>query len=300
MHKTAIILSAFLSVPLWAIPTSKIPIPPGYTNVIFLDDFSTQTPGSLPNSTKWSIDLGTSYPGGPSNWGTGEVQSYTAAPSNLAINAAGNLQITPRKNGISWTSARIETTESQDFFCPPGGKIWVEASIRLPDTPPAQMAGIWPAFWMLGSSFRPTRSGWPGIGEIDILELVNNQPIHQTIHCGVVNGGPCQEPSGLTTVRNIKFGEFSTFAVEIDRTVAAEEMISFRLNGEVTWTLRSPDFPDRAGWEAVAHTPKMILLNVAVGGAFPDALAGFRTPNDVTMDGDGAAMEVAYVVVYSG
>ena len=38
---------------------------------------STAPANTLPSSANWIIDTGTSYPGGPANWGTGEIQSYT-------------------------------------------------------------------------------------------------------------------------------------------------------------------------------------------------------------------------------
>ena len=49
---------------------------------------------------------------------------------------------------------------------------------------------------------------------------------------------------------------------------------------------------------ALAHESKFLLVNVAVGGAFPDALAGRRTPDSRTRGGAGAALEVEYVAVY--
>ena len=53
-----------------------------------------------------------------------------------------------------------------------------------------------------------------------------------------------------------------------------------------------------SAWEAAAGSAKMLLLNVAVGGAFPDAVAGFRTPTNATVGGLGASMEVDYVAVW--
>ena len=52
----------------------------------------------------WIIDKGHSYPGGPGNWGTGEIQEYTDSPENLQLDGDGHLKITALKNGDNWTS----------------------------------------------------------------------------------------------------------------------------------------------------------------------------------------------------
>ena len=101
--------------------------PAGYTQVAFLDDFSS---GTL-DTANWQYDLGTSYPGGPENWGTGEKQTYTNDEQNININSNGNLAIIPRKNGDQWTSARIETTANVNVIAPVGGKLYVEANIKI-------------------------------------------------------------------------------------------------------------------------------------------------------------------------
>ena len=46
---------------------------------------------------------------------------------------------------------------------------------------------MWPALWMLGSNINTV--GWPACGEIDIMEIVGNEPdkVHGTIHWD--NGG---------------------------------------------------------------------------------------------------------------
>src|SRR5690349_11450675 len=47
---------------------------------VFRDDFS----GSgLPDANKWLLTTGTSYPGGPANFGTGEIETMTNRPENV-------------------------------------------------------------------------------------------------------------------------------------------------------------------------------------------------------------------------
>lgn len=119
--------------------------------VTWSDDFVGQA-NSLPNPANWLVSTGTSYPGGASNWGTGEIQTYTSDPANLKVSGNGTLQITAIKSGSSWTSARIETQRT-DFQAEAGGKMRIQASLNLPDMGEA-CVGHWPAFWTLGAAFR--------------------------------------------------------------------------------------------------------------------------------------------------
>lgn len=134
--------------------SAGVPSLPGWT-LTWSDDFAGPA-GSLPNSSNWLIDTGTSYPGGPSNWGTGELQHYTSDSENLSLDGNGTLRITALlKQGAGagglWTSARIETVRD-DFRCEAGGAMRIEASLSLPELDDG--VGYWPAFWTLGSPYR--------------------------------------------------------------------------------------------------------------------------------------------------
>lgn len=52
---------------------------------LFADDFKGKN-GALPSSKLWLIDTGTSYPNGPAQWGTGEIETYTNSPANVHLN----------------------------------------------------------------------------------------------------------------------------------------------------------------------------------------------------------------------
>src|SRR6266545_5074024 len=91
---------------------ASVPPPPPGWSTVWSDDFDGPS-GSLPSSANWIVDTGHGYPGGPGNWGTGEIQNYTNSPNNLSLDGTGNLRITPRRDGAgNWTSARIETQRS--------------------------------------------------------------------------------------------------------------------------------------------------------------------------------------------
>ncbi|KAL2109119.1 hypothetical protein VUR80DRAFT_2953 [Thermomyces stellatus] len=279
------------------IPDAAAQTPPeGFQEVLFYDDFTG------PLTENWSFDLGTSYPGGAPNWGTGEIQTYTDSPDNIAT-TSGNLIITPlRDDSGGWTSARIETKAEHDWVCPPGGRLRVEASLKLGAEPESAQAGIWPAFWALGSDFRGNYQNWPAVGEIDILESPNGlSRTWHTVHCGTNPGGPCDETNGIGGDADFSRGEFHVVSVEISREGPSweEEEIAYAVDGVGTVTVTGAQIGDEGAWDALVHQPNFILLNVAVGGAFPDAIAGEQTPNGATVGGEGSAMEVEYVAVYS-
>src|ERR1700738_1241738 len=56
------------------------PTPAGWTQ-LFADDFNGSA-NSMVNTGNWLYDLGTSYPGGAANWGTGEVEPMTNSTAN--------------------------------------------------------------------------------------------------------------------------------------------------------------------------------------------------------------------------
>ncbi|KAG6067998.1 hypothetical protein E4U32_002158 [Claviceps aff. humidiphila group G2b] len=285
-------------------------MPAGFSRCLFYDDFS-QTPGGLPDSSKWQIDLGTRYAnGGPKNWGTGEIQVYTDHTQNVHITHDQTLKITPvRSNNGTWTSARIETTADWDFACPEGERMRVEARLKLGGQAKKNALGIWPAFWLLGSGYRNNYSAWPAVGEIDIMESANGlDKMWHTIHCGKYPGGVCNEPNGIGhPTKDVPRSSWHTLALDVDRRHPAghgKQSMSWLIDGVTRWTvhesnLTSPGNNTAAqAWNALVANPKMLLFNVAVGGALPNAFSGIDTPTNATQGGDGASMEVDYAAVY--
>ncbi|PHH91477.1 hypothetical protein CDD83_316 [Cordyceps sp. RAO-2017] len=279
--------------------------PQGFSHCLFYDDFSDRRPGSLPSPSKWTLDLGTSYPGGPERWGTGELQTYTNDEANIRITPRNTLKITPiRHANGTWTSSRIETTARWDWGCRTGRRrVRAEARIRLGDDPKSKQLGIWPAFWALGSEFRGNFWNWPGIGEVDIMESLNGESkVWNVVHCGFAPGGPCDEFNGVSSAtEGISRGEWHVFAFDIHcptRRCGSNGSMSWYIDGNPRQTLTYPDVKNASAWNALVENKKMLLLNVAVGGGFPDGVAGFKTPTNATAGGDGASMEVDYVAVW--
>ena len=55
---------------------AAVPGPPAGMTTVFSDDF-TGAAGTGLNRSNWLYDIGTAYPGGAANWGTGEVETMT-------------------------------------------------------------------------------------------------------------------------------------------------------------------------------------------------------------------------------
>ncbi|MBC9724355.1 family 16 glycosylhydrolase [Streptomyces sp. TRM68367] len=261
-----------------AIPSANATAPPppsGWTQV-FLDDFDGAA-GSKVDADNWQYATGTGYPGGPANWGTGEIETMTDSTSNVSLDGNGNLRITPRRDASgNWTSGRIETNRT-DFEPPAGGKLRVEGRIQTPDVTGAAAKGYWPAFWMLGGPYRGNYQNWPGVGEIDIMENTQGQnTVFATMHCGTAPGGPCNENSGIgssTTCPGAAcHAGFHTYAVEWDRSTSPQE-IRFYVDDTHYHTVKE-DQVDAATWKNATDHGFFIILNVAMGGAFPDAHGG--------------------------
>jgi beta-glucanase (GH16 family) len=248
------------------------------------------------NTSRWEFNTGQVF-------GTGEVEADTSSLSNIHLDGHGDLAITvlghgaPGGPGSSWTSARIMTKPL--FEAPPGGEMMVTASIKQPD--PANPLGYWPGFWMLG----PGR--WPEDGEVDIMEDVNGLSQEAgTLHCGNLTQrnpdgtfGPCHEGdgvgSGLRACTGCQLG-FHTYTVIIDRRDASDQQIRWYLDGQEFYGLRESRV-GQVAWTAAVDHGFRILLDVAVGGSYPDVQCQCDTPGSQTSS--QGTMAVRYVEVYT-
>ncbi len=279
-----------------AVDAGTIPPPPSGWRTVWSDTFSGSV-GSAPSSANWLYDTGTSYPGGASHWGTGEVETMTRSTNNVYLDGHGHLVIRPVYAHGSWTSGRIETRRD-DFEAPAGGEMEITASIEQPN--PAEGLGYWPAFWALGAAARPVgATNWPRIGELDILEDINGlSEVSHTFHCGTNPGGPCHEGDGLGSGLLACAGcqnSYHTYSVIVDRTNAKNEQLRFYTDGELQYHV-SESQVGTSTWKAAVDHGFFVIFDVAMGGGYPDGICGCTSPSPSTTS--GAGMHVAYVAVY--
>jgi beta-glucanase (GH16 family) len=200
--------------------------------LVWADEFN----GPDINTADWNFETG----GG--GWGNNELQYYKAANASIKN---GALVITAKKKlvqGYNYTSARMTTQGKQEFTY---GKI--EARIKLP-----LGQGLWPAFWMLGANINTI--GWPGCGEIDIMEHINTDNlVYGTMHWNY-NGHAYYGTSFSTTP-----AVYHVYSIEWDATEIRWYVDgSLYLTGNTTIN-NTEEF----------HKPFFILLNLAVGGNWP-------------------------------
>jgi beta-glucanase (GH16 family) len=235
----------------------------GY-NLVWEDDFSA---GEIDGSV-WTHELG------GNGWGNNELQVYTDKPGN-SFQAGGYLVIEAREEPAgsgNYTSARMITKDKQEFQY---GRIDIRA--RLPIG-----KGMWPALWMLGANFNEV--GWPKCGEIDIMELVGNQPsiIHGTAHYGENNADHQFKGSSNFLVGSTFDDEFHVFSI-----IWKENSIQWLRDGVQYFSL-TPANISPAAWPF--NNPSFFIFNVAVGGDWPGS------PDSSTAF--PARMYVDYVRVY--
>jgi beta-glucanase (GH16 family) len=256
------------------------PSNPKNWKLVWSDEFNGRA-GTAPNSNIWGQEVGDGTVNGIPGWGNSELQYYTAGTENVAMNGRGNLVITTKADDGSrlcyygpceYTSARLLTSKRFEIAY---GR--VEARVKVPTG-----AGLWPAFWMLGTNI--DQVGWPQSGEIDIMEHVGRIPneVFGTIHGPGYSGG--QSYGQVYDLGRPVADNFHVFAVEWQ-----PDKITWFIDG-IAYFTATPNDPFMQGKEWVFNQPFYLLLNVAVGGNFGGAVGPDTTFPQTTL--------VDYVRVY--
>lgn len=216
--------------------------------------------GAPPDQSVWVAEVG----GG--GWGDAQEQTYTQPPANAYLTGRGQLAIVARDDpDLGVTSARL-TTRGQVAF-----RYGVIAA-RM-KVPPG--AGVWPAFWMLGTDIGEV--GWPACGEIDVMEYVGGDPtaVHGTVHgpgyAGVGLGIGCRHPAA-----SLLSDRFHTFAVQWQ-----PERLSWSVDGDEYFRVT----PDTVPGPWPFDHPFFLVLNLAIGGTWPgNAPAASTLPAELLID----------------
>jgi beta-glucanase (GH16 family) len=208
--------------------------------------------GTAVDPTKWKHDVG------GSGWGNNELEYYTNGTQNAVVQG-GNLIVTATKQGASqyrcsygtclYTSARLHT---QGLFAQQYGRF--EARVQMPTG-----KGLWPAIWMLGDNISTVH--WPACGEIDFMETIGSDisTNHGSLHMPTNYGptGTFKLPNGASFA-----GAFHTFSIEWEPGT-----IRFYVDDQLYEMQTQSTVPGADKWEF--EHPFYLLINVAVGGAWP-------------------------------
>ncbi|MBY0478661.1 MAG: glycoside hydrolase family 16 protein [Chitinophagaceae bacterium] len=217
-----------------------------YKKLVWADEFNYT---GLPDSLKWSYDLGR---GCPQNcgWGNNELQYYTQRRKENARVENGKLIIQAHKENYqdaAYTSARLVSKNKGDWTY---GRF--EAKAKLPAG-----TGMWPAIWMLPTNWE--YGGWPHSGEIDIMENVGYWPDSAlgTVHTNAYNG-----MKGTQRTNGLRITDLST-AFHVYAIEWTPESILFFIDGKKYNEFKN-EHTGKDAWpfDKAFH----LLLNVAVGG----------------------------------
>ncbi len=214
--------------------------------LVWADEFSTD---GLPDSTKWGYDIGNGCPVN-CGWGNNELQYYTSNRQQNARVKEGHLIIEARREkmgDMEYSSARLVSKKKGDWTY---GRIDVRAKLPVG-------TGVWPAIWMLPTDW--VYGGWPGSGEIDIMEHVGYIPdsIFGTVHTNLFNGMLGTQKSKGIASKTVST-EFHNYGIEWNA-----DKIDFLFDDKVYSTFQNRhEGSDAWPFDLDFH----ILLNIAVGG----------------------------------
>lgn len=226
---------------------------------LFFDDFT--SPGL--DRSRWNVEV-------TGHIANNEQQAYVDSPETIYLekgdeSANGILVIQPRFSQghrtsrgdvFDLVSGRINTRSKLEFK-----HANVSARMRIPVG-----EGLWPAFWLLGTS-----GAWPECGEVDIMENVG-EPDWVSV---ALHGPGFHGESALVNKKYFAEGhdvtQWHVYAVHW-----FENGIVFEIDGELVYRVTHPMARFFGGW--AFDNPKFIILNLALGGTYPFKTNGIQSP----------------------
>ncbi len=229
------------------------PGPSGW-RLVWHDEFDGAAGQSF-SSANWTPEIGDGTAQGIPGWGNNELEYYTGDPANASLDGASQLQISVQQAppGLTchygpclYTSARLISQNKVEI-----GHGRIETRLKVPAG-----AGLWPAFWALGSNIGQV--GWPSSGEIDIMEHIGRKPteVFGTLHGPGYSGG-----SGIGSTYDM--GSPVADAYHVFALEWTPERLDWYVDGILFNTVTRADVGTNQ-W--VFDKPFYMILNVAIGG----------------------------------
>lgn len=231
--------------------------------LVWSDEFD--KPG-LPDPAKWNFEEGFIR--------NNEAQYYTRARVENARVENGMLVIEARKEQFRNPSydpgaqGRGEARRNREFadytsasLTTRGKASWTYGRIEVKaKLPPGR--GTWPAIWTLGTN--TAEAGWPGCGEVDIMEFVGFDPgiVHANIHTRKYNHVKKTGKGSQISIPDASEA-FHVYALEWD----AKHMDFFVDDKKYFTYTNEGSGPDAWPYDK----DQFLILNLAIGGAWGGA-----------------------------
>jgi beta-glucanase (GH16 family) len=157
--------------------------------------------------------------------------------------------MTPEGRAFDFTSGRIDSRGKVEFTYGT-----VSARIRM-----TAGAGLWPAFWVLGGG------PWPATGEMDIMENVGD-PAWTNV---ALHGPGYSGNTPLVKRRPFPSGQDATGWHVYAMTWTPDGFV-FTVDDDPFYRVSRTEVETHGAW--AYDNPKHVILNLALGGAYPQAV----------------------------
>ena len=231
------------------------------TRLVFADEFS----APVLDRAKWTVEVRATTV-------NDEQQAYVDEPDVVYVARGaeaegadgGALVIRPRfrpgavatdRMRLDFVSGHLDTRGKMEFAYGTAA-----ARIKLPAGP-----GFWPAFWALGTG------DWPATGEIDVMENVGEPDWASVALHGPGYSGDTPLINRLYFPRDSDATAWHVYAVDW-----TPDSLVFRIDGAVAYRATRPMIEHYGRW--AYDNPKYLILNFALGGAYPFKTNGVRQP----------------------
>lgn len=231
------------------------------SDTVFFEDFS----GPKLDRSKWNvITTGWTVNNEQQAYVDSTATIYIARGAEAGGAANGALVLQPR------FSAEFKTPEGKKFdFI--SGRIDTRKKVEFTNgTAAARIkmsggSGLWPAFWAMGNG------KWPDTGEIDIMEYVG-----ETDWTSVALHGPGY--SGETPLVNKVYFPSDNDATKwhVYSVDWSQDGLVFKVDDVIMYRATRPMVEHYGRW--AFDNPKYLILNFALGGAYPIKTNGVKLP----------------------
>lgn len=226
--------------------------------LVWEDEFKEDGP---PDSAKWSFAGRKS-----ADWAC-----YCADTLATTYVEDGQLYLRGIVNQDESDTAKYKTAciQTKGNFSFKYGKVEVKAKL-------SRGKGSWPAIWLMPQDSR--YGGWPGSGEIDVMEHLNHDSIiYQTLHSAYIDKLNQKTNPVYFATAPFKEGEFNIFGLEW-----YPDRLDFFVNGKKTFSYPKIDDADHKQWPFDQEF--YIILDQALGGNWAGAIKDENLPVQMVVD----------------